>query len=112
MTEQKILIIRNAVGVVLPVHEGERVFRILKALGVTDVGCFRVRVLRDKAVSGRDYVLGVVCHPITVVDDLEVITAKEHAVALAPRKIATTEEMIDQASEDEPLEEGGAWQCK
>jgi hypothetical protein len=108
MTEQKILIIRNTVGVVLPVHEGERVFRILKALGVTDVGCFRVRVLRDKAVSGRDYVLGVVCHPITVVDGLEVITAKEHALALAPRKIATTEEMIGEApEEDEPLE-GGA----
>ena len=106
MTEQKILIIRNAVGVVLPVHEGERVFRILKALGVTDAGCFRVRVLRDKAVSGRDYVLGVVCHPITVVDDLEVITAKEHAVALAPRQVATTGEAPEE--EDEPLEEGGA----
>jgi hypothetical protein len=104
MTEQKILIIRNAVGVVLPVHEGERVFRILKALGITDVGCFRVRVLRDKAVSGRDYVLGVVCHPITVVDDLEVITAKEHAVALAPRQVATIGEAPE---EDEPLEEGG-----
>jgi hypothetical protein len=112
MTEQKILIIRNAIGVVLPVHEGERVFRILKALGVTDVGCFRVRVLRDRAVSGRDYVLGVVCHPITVVDDLEVITAKEHAVALAPRKVAMTEEMTEETTgeapeEDEPLE-GGA----
>jgi hypothetical protein len=110
MTEQKILIIRNAVGVVLPVHEGERVFRILKALGVSDVGCFRVRVLRDKAVSGRDYVLGVVCHPITVVDDLEVITAKEHAIALAPRKIATIDEAPeegDPSKEDEPLE-GGA----
>jgi hypothetical protein len=105
MTEQKILIIRSGTGVVLPVHEGERVFRILKALGVTDVGCFRVRVLRDKAVSGRDYVLGVVCHPITVVDDLEVITAKEHAVALAPRQVATTGEAPE---EDEPLEKGGA----
>jgi hypothetical protein len=103
MTEQKILIIRSGTGVVLPVHEGERVFRILKALGVTDVGCFRVRVLRDKAVSGRDYVLGVVCHPITVVDDLEVITAKEHAVALAPRQVAAT----GKVSEDEPSEEGG-----
>jgi hypothetical protein len=60
--------------------------------------------LRDKAVSGRDYVLGVVCHPITVVDDLEVITAKEHAVALAPRQVATTGEAPE---EDEPLE-GGA----
>jgi hypothetical protein len=112
MTEQKILIIRNAVGVVLPVHEGERVFRILKTLGVTDVGCFRVRVLRDKAVSGRDYVLGVVCHPITVVDGLEVITAKERALALAPRTIATTEEMMGEApEEDEPLE-GGAGRCE
>jgi hypothetical protein len=104
MTEQRILIIRNAVGVVLPVHEGQRVFRILKTLGVTDVGCFRVRVLRDKAVSGRDYVLGAVCHPITVVDDLEVITAKEHAVALAPRQVATTGEAPEG---DELLEEGG-----
>jgi len=105
MTEQKILIIHNAVGVVLPVHEGERVFRILKALGVTDVGCFRVRVLRDKAVSGCDYVLGVVCHPITVVDGLEVITAKEHALALAPRLIEKVDEAPEEA--DEPSE-GGA----
>jgi len=59
-------------------------------------------------VSGRDYVLGVVCHPITVVDGLEVITAKERALALAPRKIATTEEMMSEAPEEgEPLE-GGA----
>jgi hypothetical protein len=46
------------------------------------------------------------------VDDLEVITAKEHALALAPRKIATTEEMTEETTdeapeEDEPLE-GGA----
>jgi hypothetical protein len=36
---------------------------------------------------------------------LEVITAKEHAVALAPRQVAMTGEAPE---EDEPLEEGGA----
>jgi hypothetical protein len=43
------------------------------------------------------------------VDGLEVITAKERALALAPRKIATTEEMTSEALEDdEPSLEGGA----
>jgi hypothetical protein len=46
------------------------------------------------------------------VDGLEVITAKERALALAPRKIATTEEMMGEApEEDEPLE-GGAGRCE